>query len=200
MLAKGLKAPVTKLIAPLVNFLVWAKVSANAISVTGVFGSAIAAFLTLPKGNFLLGAVLISIFTLFDLFDGAVARASGSNQSKVGAVLDSTLDRIGDYAILVAAFIYFSEKDSTISWLLVINMFLGFMVPYIRARAEANGIECSLGIAERSERLIILLIGFAAFGLGSETLFKFSLYLLTLLSAITICQRMFVVFKNGQIK
>ena len=198
MLAKGLKAPVTKIITPFVNLLVRWKVSANAISIIGAIGSAISALLTIPNGNFLLGAILISAFTLFDLFDGAVARASGSVQSKLGAVLDSTLDRISDYIILLATFMYFSTRDAQITWLLVINMFLGFLVPYIRARAEANGIDCSIGIAERSERLIILLIGIASLANESTQIFKYTLYLLTLLSVITIGQRMVVVIKFGR--
>lgn len=200
MLAKGLKAPVTKIITPFVNLLVRWKVSANAISIIGAIGSAISSLLTIPNGNFLFGAILISAFTLFDLFDGAVARTSGSVQSKLGAVLDSTLDRISDYIILLAAFMYFNTRDAQITWLLVINMFLGFLVPYIRARAEANGIDCSIGIAERSERLIILLIGIASLANESTQIFKYTLYLLTLLSVITIGQRMVVVIKFGRIR
>ena len=137
---------------------------------------------------------------LFDLFDGAVARVSGSVSSRKGAVLDSTLDRICDYLILFFAYVYFHNRNELISWLLIVNMFLGFLIPYVRARAEANGIECSVGIAERSERLILVLIGFAAFGFGSQNILEISLWLLTIASLITVLQRFMVVAKSDRQK
>jgi len=200
VLAKALKAPVTQIISPIVNLLVKLKISANSISICGVIGSSVCAYMTLPNGHFLTGAILISFFALFDLFDGAVARVSGSVSSRKGAVLDSTLDRVGDYLILFFAFVYFNNRNDLISWLLIVNMFLGFLIPYVRARAEANGIECSVGIAERSERLILVLIGFAAFGFGSQKVFELSLWLLTVASVITVFQRFIVVAKSDQQK
>ena len=178
--------------------LVKLKISANSISICGVIGSSVCAYMTLPNGHFLSGAILISFFALFDLFDGAVARVSGSVSSRKGAVLDSTLDRIGDYLILFFAYVYFHNRNELISWLLIVNMFLGFLIPYVRARAEANGIECSVGIAERSERLILVLIGFVALGFGAEKIFEFSLWLLTIASVITVFQRFLVVAKSDR--
>ena len=70
----------------------------------------------------------------------------------------------------------------------------------LRARAEANGIECSVGIAERSERLILVLIGFVAFGFGSQKVFEFFLWLLTIASLITVFQRFMVVAKSDRQK
>ena len=200
VLAKGLKAPVTQIISPIVNLLVKLKISANSISISGVIGSSVCACLTLPNGHFLIGAILITFFTSFDLFDGAVARVSGSVSSRKGAVLDSTLDRVGDYLILFFAFVYFNNRNDLISWLLIVNMFLGFLIAYVRARAEANGIECSVGIAERSERLILVLIGFAVFGFGSQKVFEFFLWLLTIASLITVFQRFMVVAKSDRQK
>ena len=200
VLAKALKAPVTQIISPIVNLLVKLKISANSISICGVIGSSVCAYMTLPNGHFLSGAILISFFALFDLFDGAVARVSGSVSSRKGAVLDSTLDRIGDYLILFFAYVYFHNRNDLISWLLIVNMFLGFLIPYVRARAEANGIECSVGIAERSERLILVLIGFAALSFGAQKIFELSLWLLTVASVITVFQRFIVVAKIDQQK
>ena len=200
VLAKALKAPVTQIISPIVYLLVKLKISANSISICGAIGSSVCAYMTLPNGHFLSGAILISFFALFDLFDGAVARVSGSVSSRKGAVLDSTLDRIGDYLILFFAYVYFHNRNELISWLLIVNMFLGFLIPYVRARAEANGIECSVGVAERSERLILILIGFAALSFGAQKLFELSLWLLTVASVITVFQRFILVAKSDQQK
>jgi len=101
MLQRSLRDPVAKLIAPLVKILIKLRISANLISTIGGVGSAASALYFFPKGEFFIGVLWVAGFVIFDLFDGAVARASHKGVSKWGAVLDSTLDRLSDAAIFV---------------------------------------------------------------------------------------------------
>ena len=161
MLQRSLRVPVAKIIAPFVRTLVKLGVSANMISAVGGIGSIASALYFFPKGEFFIGVVFVCIFVLFDLFDGAVARQSAKGVSKWGALLDSTLDRLSDAAILLGAMIFYIDKSDPLVPVFLIAAFTSFMVSYVRARAESLGIECSGGIAERSERLIITLTAYA---------------------------------------
>ncbi|MDA3030533.1 MAG: CDP-alcohol phosphatidyltransferase family protein [Actinomycetota bacterium] len=111
MLQRSLRVPVAKIIAPLVKTLVKVGVSANMISAMGGVGAIVSALYFFPKGKFFSGVVFVCIFVLFDLFDGAVARQSNTGVSKWGALLDSTLDRLSDAAILLGAMIYYIDKS-----------------------------------------------------------------------------------------
>ena len=106
MLQRSLRDPVAKIIAPLVKTLIKLGISANMISTIGGLGSVICALYFFPKGDFFVGVVWVAAFVLFDLFDGAVARASNKGVSKWGALLDSTLDRLSDAAIFIGALFY----------------------------------------------------------------------------------------------
>jgi CDP-diacylglycerol---glycerol-3-phosphate 3-phosphatidyltransferase len=110
MLQRSLRDPVAKIIAPLVKTLIKIGISANMISTIGGLGSVICALYFFPKGEFFAGVIWVAAFVLFDLFDGAVARASNKGVSKWGALLDSTLDRLSDAAIFVGALLYFIDK------------------------------------------------------------------------------------------
>jgi len=195
MLQRSLRDPVAKLIAPLVKILIKLRISANLISTIGGVGSTISALYFFPKGEFFTGVLWVAGFVIFDLFDGAVARSSSKGISKWGAVLDSTLDRLSDAAIFIGALLFFIENDDPLVPLIIIAAVAAFMVSYIKARAESLNIMCDGGIAERSERLIIALVAYGLHGLEVAYAMTIGIWVLVLLSIITVAQRMLIVYK-----
>lgn len=197
MIQNRLRAPVTRLITPVCELLLRLGLTANMLTTIGAVGVVAASFSFLASGELFIGTLLITIFALSDLLDGTMARISKSNGSKWGAFLDSTLDRISDAAICIGLWLYF-RNEGLIAWLLLLNLFLGGLIPYIRAKAEALSIKCDVGIAERVERLIIILIGSGLYGLGVTIAMPISLMVLTFLSLITVLQRIRVVYRAGK--
>ena len=195
MLQRSLRDPVAKIIAPLVNTLIKLGINANTISTIGGLGSVFCALYFFPKGDFFIGVIWVAAFVLFDLFDGAVARASNQGVSSWGALLDSTLDRLSDAAIFVGALLYFIDKSDQLVPIIILVTCTSFMVSYIKARAEALGIECNGGLAERSERLIIVLTAYGLHGLGLDYSMAIGIWVLAIISIYTMAQRMMIVYK-----
>lgn len=198
MIANRLKAPVTVVITPLCKFLLRIGVTPNGLTVFGALGSVLASLYFFPNGDFFVGTLVISLFALSDLFDGTMARISERGSTKWGALIDSTLDRITDAAICAGILIYFFEKEgNSLTVLLALTALItGSLIPYIRARAESLGIDCSVGIAERAERLIVLLVATGLYGLGLSLAVDIGLSLLSALGVITIIQRLRVVARS----
>jgi CDP-diacylglycerol--glycerol-3-phosphate 3-phosphatidyltransferase len=137
--------------------------------------------------------VIICIFALSDLFDGTMARISQKGSSKWGGFLDSTIDRITDSAILIGVSIFLIDKDDPLAVVVIVTLVTGMLVPYIRAKAESFNIECSGGIAERTERLIISLVAIGFDGLGVPYVLSIGMWLLAALGTYTVIQRMLIV-------
>jgi len=190
-----LRDPVAKIIAPLVKTLIKMRVSANQISAIGGLGSVVSALYFFSNGRFFIGVIWVSVFVAFDLFDGAVARASNKGISKWGALLDSTLDRLSDGAIFIGALIYFIDQNDPLVPVLLVATFASFMVSYIKARAESLLIKCEGGLAERGERVIIILTAYGLHGLGVNYAMAVGIWLLALISVFTMIQRMMIVYK-----
>ena len=195
MLQRSLRDPVAKIIAPLVKTLIKMRVSANQISAIGGLGSVVSALYFFSNGCFFIGVIWVSVFVAFDLFDGAVARASNKGISKWGALLDSTLDRLSDGAIFIGALIYFIDQNDPLVPVLLIATFASFMVSYIKARAESLLIKCEGGLAERGERVIIILTAYGLHGLGVNYAMAVGIWILALISVFTMIQRMMIVYK-----
>lgn len=204
MLRVPLKESVTRLITPLARSLLRAGISPNAMTIAGAVGSWLSALFFLPRGYFFVGTLVVTLFLLSDLFDGTMARLDGSKGSRFGALLDSTLDRISDAVVIIALIIWtqsdnfkseenFFEASQTLL-LLLAALLSGFLISYIRARAEALGISCDVGIAERPERLIVLLVGTGLYGLGLMSALPVALVLLVCINVVTLTQRVKVVF------
>jgi CDP-diacylglycerol--glycerol-3-phosphate 3-phosphatidyltransferase len=193
MIQRRFKAPVTAFITPICRALLRIGLSANAITVIGAAGATFSSIYFFARGEFFLGTLLVSLFALSDLLDGTMARISKSDGTRWGALLDSTLDRVSDAAIAIGIWIYLFDEGSDLHLVAIAALFLGSLIPYIRAKAESLGIECSVGFAERPERLIILLVGTGLFGLGLDFALGLSLWLLVFISLITVIQRMKVV-------
>jgi CDP-diacylglycerol--glycerol-3-phosphate 3-phosphatidyltransferase len=198
MIANRLKAPVTLAITPLCRFLLRVGVTPNVLTVFGALGTVMAALYFFPNGQFFVGTLVVSLFALSDLFDGTLARLSESGSTKWGALIDSTLDRLTDASICAGILIYFYQEQGNSFTVLMslIVLITGSLIPYIRARAESLGIDCSVGIAERAERLIVLLVATGLYGLGVSAAIDIGLSLLSVLGVITIAQRLRVVARN----
>jgi len=193
MISDVLKPAVTRIISPVARFFIRIGLTPNSVTAIGalcVVGSAIYFF---PRGDFFIGTLVISFFILSDLFDGAMARISSQGASKWGGFLDSTVDRVSDSSILFAVCIYLIDKDDQLAILYLVALITGMLIPYIRAKAESMSIECSGGIAERTERAIIVLVGTGLHGLGLSYALTISAWLLAILGAITTCQRLIIV-------
>jgi CDP-diacylglycerol---glycerol-3-phosphate 3-phosphatidyltransferase len=194
MISAYVKPQITRLINPVVKVAVRVGITANAVTIFGGLGTVMAALYFYPRGDLFLGTIIISLFALSDLFDGAIARRTGGEGTSWGGFLDSTIDRVTDSAILIGALLYFIDEDETVALLVLISLVVSGLIPYIRAKAESIKIECSGGIAERTERLIIALTALGLYGLGIEIAAILGFTLLALLGTVTVVQRIVIVY------
>ena len=193
MLSARLKPAVTRVITPVASFALRIGITPNAVTWTGAIAVVASALYFYPKGDFFLGTVIICIFALSDLFDGTMARISQRGASKWGGFLDSTIDRITDSAIIIAILIPLIDSDDRLSYLGLITLVTGLLIPYIRAKAESYSIDCSVGIAERTERLVIILTAVGFEGLNVPYALATGIWLLAILGVVTVIQRIKVV-------
>jgi CDP-diacylglycerol--glycerol-3-phosphate 3-phosphatidyltransferase len=173
------------------NRLIESRLTPNAISMTGLALNVVAAALVWER-FYLLGGVAFVVGSVMDTLDGRYSRMSGKG-TPFGAFLDSTLDRIEEGIVLTAVAADFArEGRSGAAAAVVVAVLASLMVSYTRARAEALGVECKVGIATRAVRVVILSIGliFArGAGLGDFSLLAPAVYVLAALSVITVAQR-----------
>jgi CDP-diacylglycerol--glycerol-3-phosphate 3-phosphatidyltransferase len=171
-------------------------VTPNAVTLTGVAVTAVAAYLV-TEGRLLVAAIVGGVGGLLDALDGAVARAAGRS-SRFGALLDSTTDRLSDALVFASvAWLYGVAPDGPghdapwVAGLALATLALSFLVSYVKARAEGLGFECNVGLIERAERLIIVWL---AIGLD---VVPPVLILLAVLSAVTLVQRLWHVRRQA---
>lgn len=195
MISRSLKPAVTRLITPVAASALRIGITANAVTWVGAVGVIASALFFYPRGDFFLGTAVITLFALSDLFDGTMARISKAGASKWGSFLDSTIDRVTDSAILLGVSIYLINHNDQLSFVSIATLVTGMLVPYIRAKAESFGVECSGGIAERTERLIMAMSAIALDGLGVPYVLAGGMWLLAVLGAVTVGQRMLIVRK-----
>jgi CDP-diacylglycerol---glycerol-3-phosphate 3-phosphatidyltransferase len=177
------------------NRLIESRLTPNAISLTGLALNVLAAVLVFAD-YFFLGGVAFIVGSVMDTLDGRYSRMSGKG-TQFGAFLDSTLDRASEGIVLTAVAYQFSaEGDDVAVAATVAAVLSSVMVSYTRARAEALGIKGDVGIAPRAIRVVILSIGllFAkGAGLGDFELLAPAVYVLAVLSIVTVLQRIFFV-------
>jgi len=183
---------------PPARFLLRIRVSPDAITILGTLGAVLSALICFPSGHFILGPLLITAFAFSDLLDGTMARLAGTS-GPWGNFLDATLDRVADGAIF-GAFIWWALINDQVGVGLAASLALvtGQVTSYAKARAEAVGATANVGVAERAERLIIVL--FAAFlsGFGVPFVLQAALWLIGALGLVTIVQR--IVHVRGQLR
>lgn len=195
MLNVRARGPIGVVVNPLVAVLAKTGLTPNALTVAGAVGTVVGAAL-MARGELFWGVIVTTIFVLFDMIDGRLARAQGTS-GPWGALLDSTLDRLSDGVIFGALVIWFGrsapEDEPWLAGLALFCLLSGALVSYVKARAEGLGLTCNVGFAERAERLIIVLVGTGLAGLGVRYVMAIALWFLAAASVITIGQRLLAV-------
>jgi CDP-diacylglycerol--glycerol-3-phosphate 3-phosphatidyltransferase len=195
-----LRAPIAKAIAPLGRSLAKAGVTPDMVTIAGTIGATASALVFYTQGGFFSGTLLVWAFVMFDMVDGAVAR-NGGLTTRFGAVLDSSCDRIADAAVFGSLAWWFAQHDHPqLLAAALLCLVLGSLTSYIRARAEGMGMTASVGIAERAERLIIVLIGTGLTGWPFRVPYvqAIALWLLVAASTITVAQRFATVWRQSR--
>lgn len=196
MVSSAFKPAVTRVIEPIARGLSRIGITPDAVTLFGTIGASASALVLLYRGELFWAAIAVSAFALSDLFDGAIARVSERGASQWGGFLDSTCDRITDASILAGLTLYFVQNDDPLAQLSIASIVIGNLIPYIRAKAESYGIPCTVGIAERTERLALTLTAIGLAGLGVPYALAIGMWALFVLGLITVAQRVWVVRKG----
>jgi CDP-diacylglycerol--glycerol-3-phosphate 3-phosphatidyltransferase len=199
MLNKYARAFFTKLLTPVARALVAMGISPDVVTIVGTLGVSVGALVFYPRHDFLVGTLVIVAFVFSDTIDGIMARMQ-DRSSRWGAYLDSTLDRVGDAAIFGGLVLWYAGDgaDQVMAALALACLILGSVVSYAKARAEGLGMTANVGIAERADRLVVVLAATGFVGLGlHEAVLGVVLALLALASLVTIVQRMLEVRRQA---
>ena len=199
MLNKYARALFTRIFTPVARLLLSLGVSPDVVTIVGTLGVSIGALAFYPRHEFFWGTVVIAVFVFSDTVDGVMARMSGRS-GNWGAYLDSTLDRVGDSAIFGGLVLWYagSGNDILMAGLALTCLILGSVVSYAKARAEGLGMTANVGIAERADRLVAVLVTTGLVGLGlPEVVLTIVLALLAVASLVTVVQRVLTVRKQA---
>ncbi|NTY58759.1 phosphatidylinositol phosphate synthase [Mycolicibacterium sphagni] len=187
------RAAYAKLSTPVAKGALKIGLTPDMVTIIGTAGSVLAALIMFPIGQLWWGAVAVWFFVLADMLDGAMARERGGG-TRFGAVLDATCDRISDGAVFCGLlwWVAFGMHSSSLVVATLICLVTSQVISYVKARAEASGLEGGGGLIERPERLIIVLVGA---GLSDFPLFPMpvllpvAMWVLAVASLVTVGQR-----------
>jgi CDP-diacylglycerol--glycerol-3-phosphate 3-phosphatidyltransferase len=198
MLNRFARALFTRIFTPIARFLVARGVSPDVVTLVGTLGVVAGALAFFPRGEFFWGTIVITCFVFSDLIDGTMARMSETS-SRWGAWLDSTLDRVGDAAVFVGIGLYFAwdGDDPLLLCLALYCLSAGAVVSYAKARAEGLGMTANVGVTERADRLVIVLVATGLDGLGVPYIQAAALWYVAIGSTITIAQRTMTVRRQS---
>lgn len=196
MISSALKPAVTRLINPLARAALRVGLTPNSVTILGALGLIISAAYFYSTEQYFVGTLVITVFALSDLFDGAMARISETGATAWGGFLDSTIDRVTDSAIVISLALPLIRDEDLLAYPAVVALVTGVLIPYIRAKAESFNIPCSVGITERTERLIIILVAAGFHGLGVPYILAIGIWTLAVLGLVTVFQRLQVVRKG----
>ncbi|MGH3793327.1 MAG: phosphatidylinositol phosphate synthase [Pseudonocardiaceae bacterium] len=193
------RASVSRLLDPVAAWLLRVGVGPDTVTVVGTVGTVASALWFFPRGQLLAGTVAVTLFVLFDLLDGAIARARGYG-TPFGTVLDATCDRIADGALFAGLTWWCFEvgDDRPLAVAALLCLVSAQVISYIKARAEATGLSADGGVVERAERLIITLLGVGLTGVGVPVAIEVALWSLAGLQLVTVIQRMLAVRRSAQ--
>jgi len=178
---------------PFIKLLARTSVTPNAITCFGVLIS-ISAGVVIALGHPFVAGFIVLAGGFFDIIDGALARYTGQ-ASRFGAILDSTLDRLAEAAVLLGLMVFYAEEQSVLGIVVVgIVWISSLLVSYIRARAEAMGLECKIGIFTRAERVVIIVLGLLLSQIDNALLITLSV--IAVLSVVTAVQRLHHVWQQ----
>jgi CDP-diacylglycerol--glycerol-3-phosphate 3-phosphatidyltransferase len=188
-----------KALAPFINLFIKLGISPDAVTLVGTLGVAAGALVFFPQGWLWQGVLVVVAFVFSDLIDGAMARKIGRTDT-FGAFLDSTLDRIADAALFggMALFFAWQTEDRLYLVLSLVCLVMGSVTSYARSKGEQLGFNAKTGLAERPDRLVGLLIP-TFFGdlFGLPILYEVALWLIAVLSTITVVQRILLVRRQA---
>ncbi len=186
-------------LAPFVNLFVKLGISPDVVTLVGTLGVSAGALVFFPQGWLWQGVLVVTAFVFSDLIDGAMARKIGRT-STFGAFLDSTLDRVADAALFggMALFFAWQTEDRLYLVLSLVCLAMGSVTSYARAKGEHLGFNAKTGLAERPDRLVGLLVP-TFFGdlFDVPILYEVALWLIAVLSTITVVQRILLVRRQA---
>ena len=186
------RAAYAKLSTPVAKGALKIGLTPDMVTIIGTAGSVLAALIMFPIGQLWWGSVAVFVFVLADMLDGAMARERGGG-TRFGAVLDATCDRISDGAIFCGLlwWVVFSLHSSSLAVATMICLVTSQVISYVKARAEASGLEGGGGLIERPERLVIVLVGagFSDLPFFSPMVLPVAMWLLAVTSLVTVGQR-----------
>jgi len=172
---------------PVVNLLARTGITPNMVTWFG-FLIAVGAGVLAGIGHPFVAGFVVLAGGFFDIIDGALARSTGRT-TRFGAILDSTLDRAGEAVVFIGILVYYAREQSTAGVVVVgIVWLMSLLVSYIRARAEGAGLECTVGLFTRAERVILLALGLLLSQVGDALLII--LIIIATLSFLTVVQRL----------
>ena len=182
---------------PVVRLLAKAFITPSAITWMG-FLLAVGAALLIVSGQLLAAGLVVLVAGYFDILDGALARYT-NRATRFGAILDSTLDRLSEAVVLLAILVLYAREQLIAQTLLVgVALFGSLLVSYIRARAEALGLECQAGLFTRAERVIVLALGLLLNQIAYAL--AIALAIIVVFSFITVAQRLLYVWQQTKVK
>lgn len=189
---------VARFIDPVASTLLRLKMTPDGITWLGCGATVLISVVFLAQGKFLIGAILFGAFSLIDLLDGTMARMLGT-AGPWGAFLDSTLDRISDSAVIFALIYFYVNTVADNSRLAVVagivSLVMSLMTSYARAKAESLDAKCTVGIAERAERNLLIWAALLISGIFFDVI-PYALVLLAIVSTVTVLQRIWFVRKQ----
>jgi CDP-diacylglycerol--glycerol-3-phosphate 3-phosphatidyltransferase len=192
------RAALRGVVEPTARWLLRRGVTPDAVTVVGTVGAVAGAVVLVPTGHLFAGTLVVWFFVVMDMLDGAMARQRGIS-SPLGGVLDSVCDRISDGALFAAISWWAGANDRPLlSALALFCLVAGQIVSYVKARAEAAGLRADGGLLERTERLVIGLVGLGLAGLGVPYALDVALWLLAVGSLVTVAQRLVAVTRSAR--
>jgi CDP-diacylglycerol--glycerol-3-phosphate 3-phosphatidyltransferase len=187
-----------RLLTPVARFFLRVGIGPDIVTLVGTLGVCVGALAFYPRGVLFWGTIVITAFVFSDMVDGLMARMS-NRSSKWGAFLDSTLDRVGDAAVFGGLALWFAGGGNSflLACVALYDLVMGSVTSYAKARAESLGMTANVGIAERADRLVAVLVATGLAGLGVPFLLPAVLWLLAVASTVTVIQRMLAVRKQA---
>lgn len=178
---------------PVVRPLARLGVTPNMLTLLGVLGNCGAGALA-ANGDFLLAGIVVLLASALDMFDGALARATGQ-ATPFGSAFDATMDRVSEAAVFFGLLIYFSDRSAQTEELLIfVAVVASILVSYVRARAEILGLKMKEGAFTRFERVALMGVGLIAHEISGENVITPVLWILAVLASFTALQRLAIVW------
>jgi CDP-diacylglycerol---glycerol-3-phosphate 3-phosphatidyltransferase len=191
------RAAVARVADPLARGLLRVGVTPDAVTVAGTLGVLVASGLA-AFGYLLVATLVATVSALTYILDGSMARARGTS-SRFGAFLDSSMDRVADGAIFASlAYWLFTSDEPGAAVAALLVLVTSQLISYVRARAEALGLTANVGLIERPERLIAIGVGGLCAGFGWPTGMYVVLWVLGILSLVTVGQRIVHVYRQAK--